>query len=383
MSQPPAEVTLERSWRLLPSEKVLWHGKSARGVARDPAWHLGAALLLALASVAALFSALLWVTELPGVAQTALMSAYLTLFGLGLALAPRYLHDPCEYVVTDRRVMWRRGRVQRWIDRHAISYGRIHWNRTTPGVGHLELVRAAPFGPLARKQRLKLLNVHAPDRVLARIRDAEPTEHMGDAETALTDRLDRDEQVLWGGGPQGWLVGWRDGLTAVAGLAVLVMAVSYSSQAWGVLIHLETLGLQVKSWTWLLLFLPTGISCGVMLSVSTTLLWHGIWRARAMGRDTEYVVTDRRVLIRRGRTELSLDRRTIVDVAVVPLADGCRHMYLILDAPEARALSDSGALTPLPPARDLVAPVLYELRETDKVYQLLLGADPDSYSEAA
>jgi hypothetical protein len=92
-----------------------------------------------------------------------------------------------------------------------------------------------------------------------------------------------------------------------------------------------------------------------------------------MGRDTEYVLTNRRVLIRRGRTELSLDRKTIVDVAVVPVADGCRHLYLILDAPEARALSDSGAMMPLSPARDLVPPVLYELRDTEGVCELLLA----------
>ena len=120
-----------------------------------------------------------------------------------------------------------------------------------------------------------------------------------------------------------------------------------------------------------------------MLSVGGTLLWHGLWRARALGRETEYVVTDRRVLIRRGRTELSLDRRSIVDVAIVPSAKGCRHLYLILDAPEARALSDSGALTPLPPPRDLVLPVLYELRETDRVRELLLGEPAQDYSEAA
>jgi hypothetical protein len=79
------------------------------------------------------------------------------------------------------------------------------------------------------------------------------------------------------------------------------------------------------------------------------------------------------MLIRRGRTELSIDRRTIVDVAVVPVVDGCRHLYLILDAPEARALSDSGAMLPLPPARDLVPPVLYELRDTDDLCELLLA----------
>jgi len=370
-------MTLERAWRLLPSERVLWHGKPARGASRDPAFLLGSLLLLAFASICGLFCALLWLTELPGTRQTGVMAAYLSLLALGVSLAPRFLHDTCEYVVTDRRVLWRRGPVQRWIDRHAVSYARILWNRDTPGVGHLELVRATPFGPLSRKQRLMLLNVTAPDRVYACIRGVNPAENLGDPELPLTERLDRDERVLWGGGPQGWLLGWRDLLTAVAGAAVLWMATRYGAQAFGIVLGLEQLGLQVRSWTWLLLFSATALSFSVILSVGAWLAWHGLWRARAMGRDTEYIVTNRRVLIRRGRTELSLDRKSIVDVAVVPVADGCRHLYLILDAPEARALSDSGAMTPLAPARDLVPPVLYELRDTEGVCELLLKPDDD------
>jgi hypothetical protein len=365
-------MSLERSWRLLPSERVLWHGRPVRSAARDPAWWLAALFLFALATIAGLFSALLYVTGLAGARQIGFMASYLALWAGAVCIAPRFLHDPCEYLVTDRRVMWRRGRVQRWIDRSAISYARIIWNRTTPGVGHLELVRATPFGPLSRRQRLKLLHVAAPDRVYAIIRGVEPTENLGDPDLPLTERLDADERVIWGGGPQGWLLGWRDLLTSVAGAFVLWLAMRYGAQSLGLLIDLEGLGLQVRSWTWLLLFSATVLSFSVIAGAGATLLWHGSMRARALGRDTEYVLTNHRVLIRRGRTELSLDRRAIVDVAVVPVADGCRHLYLILDAPESRALSDSGAMMPLAPARDLVPPVLYELRDTEGVCELLL-----------
>jgi hypothetical protein len=375
-------MTLERSWRLLPSERVLWHGRPAKGVARDPEWLLGALLAYAFATIAALFSALLFVTDLPGTQQTGIMAGYLALLATGVAVAPRFLHDSCEYLVTDRRVMWRRGRVQRWIERHAISYGRIVWNSSSQGVGHLELVRATPFGPLSRKQRLVLLNVMAPDRVFACIRGVDPTDNLGDPELPLTDRLDEGEHVMWGGGPQGWLLGIRDVLTAALGGAVLWMGLRYGGQAASVLIDLERLGLQVRSWTWLLLFLATALSFSVIAGVGAWLVYRGLIRARAMGRDTEYVVTNRRVLIRRGRTELSLDRKTIVDVAVVPVADGSRHVFLILDAPEARALSDSGAMMPITPARDLVPPVLYELRDTDQVCELLLSRE-ERLSQAA
>jgi hypothetical protein len=271
--------------------------------------------------------------------------------------------------------MWRRGRVQSWIDRHAISYARVVWHRSATGVGHLELVRATPFGPLARKQRLMLLNVVAPDRVLAEIRGVPAAENLGDPELPLTDRLDDGERVLWGGGPQGYLLGVRDIATSALGAFVLWLGLRYGGQAGSVLIDLERLGLQVRSWTWLLLFLATALSFSVIATVGAWLIWHGLFRARAMGRDTEYVVTNLRVLIRRGRTELSLDRKTIVDVAVVPVADGSRHLFLILDAPEARALSDSGAMMPITPARDLVPPILYELRDSEHVCELLLGRE--------
>jgi len=366
-------MTLERAWRLLPSETVLWHGRPVQSAARDPVWWLGAVFLYSLAAIAALFSSLLVVAKLPGAHQIGWMAAYLGLWASAVVVAPRFLHDSCEYLVTDRRVMWRRGRLTRWMDRHAISYGRIVWNRTTPGVGHLELVRATPFGPLQRRQRIKLLHVAAPDRVFAIVRGVDASEHLGDAELPVTDRLDIGEHVLWGAGPQGFMLGWRDIVTAVLGAFVLWLSVRYGGQACGLLMDLERLGLQVRSWTWLLLFLATALSFVVIASAGAALVWHGIFRARAMGRETEYVLTNRRVLIRRGRTELSIDRRTIVDVAIVPVVDGSRHLYLILDSPEARALSDSGALLPLPPARDLVPPVLYELRDTEGLYELLLA----------
>lgn len=376
-------MTPERSWRLLPSERVLWQGRPARGVSRDPQWLLGALLLFAFSGVAALFCALLFVAELPGVRQTGAMAVYLAALAFAVLLAPSFLHDSCEYLVTEHRVMWRRGRMQRWIDRKAISYARILWNAKSPGVGHLELVRATPFGPLSRRQRLVLHNVVAPDRLYAEIRGVEPVEQLGDPDLPLTDRLDHGERVLWGGGPQGFMLGWRDVATAALGSFVLWLAMRYGSQAAGVLIDLERLGLQVRSWTWLLLFLATALSWSVIASVGAWLMWHGAIRARAMGRDTEYVLTNRRVLIRRGRTELSLDRKGIVDVAVVEVADGCRHLFLILDAPEARALSDSGAMMPITPARDVVPPVLYELRDTERVCELLLERQDPDVREAA
>lgn len=151
--------------RLLPSERVLWYGGPARGVPRARRWTVGPALIFTLAVVFGLFAALLAVAGMPGVRQTASLAAMLALFGISVAVAPRYLHDTCEYLVTDRRVLFRRGRFRRSMDRTGITYGRVRWHRSVPGVGSLELVRAVPCGPLARRQRLVPYDVREPDRL--------------------------------------------------------------------------------------------------------------------------------------------------------------------------------------------------------------------------
>src|ERR1700712_4960570 len=200
-------MTLERSWRLLPPAQVLWNGQAVSCVARALPWRIGPLLLAAIATIAALFGGLLHAANLPGERQMAFVAFYLIAFACALWLAPHFLHDQCEYVLTDRRVLFRRGRFQRWIDRQGLSYSRVIWNDSTPGVGHLELVRATPFGPLMRKQRLVLFNLQAPDRVLALVRGVEPMAQLGDGDLGLTDRLDEGETALWGGSPQGLLLG--------------------------------------------------------------------------------------------------------------------------------------------------------------------------------
>jgi hypothetical protein len=66
------------------------------------------------------------------------------------------------------------------------------------------------------------------------------------------------------------------------------------------------------------------------------------WR---LARATRYFVTDRRVLIRRGTEELHLDRQRIAYVITAPWREGSarRDVYLVLDGPQARAFSPSGA----------------------------------------
>jgi hypothetical protein len=333
---------------------------------------VASSLFIALAVVTALFAGLLYVSEIPAVRSTAFTAFYLLVTGVAIRLMPQYLLDPCEYMLTDRHVIWKRGSLRRTIERDAITYARIHWHRSVPGVGHLELVRAVPFGPLARRQRLWLHDVVAPDVLFARIRSAHPNAFAGYGDVRITDRLDRGERVLWGASPSGLKLGSAEALTAALGTLVLGAGVAYAYRTGGVLIELEHLGLPVQSGTWLMLFSAIAISGAIIFSVGVTLVWNGIWGALADGASTEYVLTNERLIIRRGRTELSVDRRRIVDMAELPSTRGSRNVHLILDAPDARALEDSGALGLLAPPRATVPPVLYELLEPELLRELLL-----------
>ncbi len=362
---------VERTFRLLPSERVLWQGGPRRGAPRGRGWQLIPALLVTLAAIIGLFGGLLSLAELPGVTQVGLLAGYLVLTAIVIRVASSLLRDSCRYLVTDRRVFWKRGKIIRSIDRRGITLGRIHWNRAIPTVGDLELVRAVPFGPLARQQRIVLHNVDAPDAVLSIIRGVEPSPHGGDHTTPLTDRLDPDEEVLWGASPDGFGVDWRDVLTTLFGLTVLIVGLPASVQSGVVLAELEQVGLPMISGTWIMLFVATALTATLILVVGVGLIWHGILRARAMGQDTEYVLTDARLLIRRGRTELSLPRRCIVDVAPTRGWRGLTNLYFVLDGPEARALSASGALGVITPSRDAVLPVLFDLSDTRDVCELL------------
>ena len=366
-----AQGPVDRSFRLLPSERVVWRGAPRLGIPRDLRFSLVPAFFFALAAVTALFAGLLYSAGIPAVRPTAFTAFYLVLTGVAARLLPRYLLDPCEYMVTDRHVIWKRGSYRRVMDRRSITYGRIHWHRSVPGVGHLELVRALPFGPLSRRQRLVLHDVPAPDVLFALIREAEPTAFAGYADVKLTDRLDRGERVLWGAGPSGWRLGTAEALTATVGALVLLAGGLYAYRTSAILVGLEHAGLSVRSPTWLMLFAAIAISASIIVGVGSALLWHGLWGARDGGTHTEYLLTDTRLIIRRGLIELSIDRRRIVDVAEVPSSGGSQNLHLILDAPDARALEDNGALGLLTPPRATVPPVLYELVDIEELKALL------------
>jgi hypothetical protein len=364
---------LHRSFRLLPSEQLLWHGKPQPSIPRTLPWLAGPALFFAFAVVAALFAGLLSMVGIAAVRSTVFLAFYLFMTGSALLVMPYLLLDGCRYAVTDRHVIWVRGHMRRVIERRAITYGRIRWHRSVPGVGTLELVRAAPFGPFSRQQRVVLHDVEAPDRLYALIRGENPSEFAGYCDVPLTDRLDQGEHVLWGAAPLGLRLGSAELLTAALGAFVVGVGLLYCHRTSSLVLGFERSGLPVRSAIWLLLIAAIAITASVLFTVGAVLLWKGLWGARELGSSTEYILTPTRVLIRRGRTELSIDRRRIVDVAEQPSYGDLRDLYLILDGPRANALNDSGALGWLRPPRSLVAPVLYEVGDRERFCQLLLG----------
>ena len=77
---------------------------------------------------------------------------------------------------------------------------------------------------------------------------------------------------------------------------VVAIGLVYAYRAGGVLLSLEHVGLPVRSSTWVMLFSAIGISGSIILGVGVMLLWHGLWGSRAEGSQTEYVLTDTRLL---------------------------------------------------------------------------------------
>lgn len=369
MATPPTLIgDVDRvAWRLLPGEEVRYIGTPLKGVRRPLIWRLGPLLLGAMTLIMGSFSGLLAVTELPGAGRVGLVGILFACLAVIVLIAPSFLYDECSFLVTDRRALLWRGALRRSLDLDRLSMARIRWNPRVPTVGSLELIRAVPFGPLQRRQRLVFHDIRAPDRLLTLVRGTMPADGVGDGELPLIQRLDKDEAVRWGGHPEGSHLGLPELAMAAGGLFFVGFALRYGRDVGGILVALEDAGLSTWTWTWALFFTAIALSWMVFLGLGLGLMWVGWWRSRALGRDTEYLLTDRRLIIRRGRTELSVDRRRIVDVAETPAWGGLRHVYLVLDDPDGRALSVSGALARIPPPRESVPPVLYEVREVDSL----------------
>jgi hypothetical protein len=334
-----------------------------------------AALLFATSLVSTLFAVV--VALALGVAPTAtlLFAAWMATLGLACWHGPKLWLSRVRYLVTENHVIVQRGPFRRTIERRAISFARIFWHPRHPGVGDIELVRAVPTGALRRRLTLRLSGLAAPTRVWAIVRGSEDVTPVGRDDRPLAQRLDRGERVVWSARPRASLRaylphGRREWmLLALAAFLVAVM-VRLVARSIPNLSRLADAGLATSSLPFVALVGGLALTLIMLGAIAGYLVHDAVIRPGRLVGQTRYLVTNRRVLIQRGREELHLDRDKIVDVIDAPAGDGVRTVFLVLDGPRARALAASGAFGETPRGPEL-RPVLEAVEDAEGLAHIL------------
>ncbi|HEX7663520.1 MAG TPA: hypothetical protein VF407_03375 [Polyangiaceae bacterium] len=377
-------------------ETILWSGRP-KVVASPPAYKLISVASGIVAATALAFAVVVSVGLGAHVGGLVVFSAWCTTIALAAWKLPIVWRDGLEFIVTDKHVIWRRGRIRRSIDRHAVSYAIIRWDPKVNDVGDLTLVRAVPTGALKRTLEVTLPGVVGPDRLWAIVRDATVPPPFCHGDLPLAQRLDPGERVLWSGTPTRtrWSVR-RIGTLGIAALSLLALVRMGLKAVPSIekVSALHALPLPLLS------FLIMGVALGALLLVAVAGIaaYEAAVRPNRIQKATRYFVTDKRVLIRRGADELSLDRGRIADVIAAPLdpstkvdAEGnvektkLHDVYLVLDGPQARAFASSGAFGG-GQEHDALVPVFTSIEDAESVVALLrsLGDDvPPSLPKAA
>jgi hypothetical protein len=350
------------------SEKIVWSGEPAT-VAAPSIYRAGAWLLATTSAVSTLLAiAASRSAHLPP-GRLLLFAAWCASFALAIRMVPVIWAQAARFVVTDRHVIWARGRFKRTIQRDTISYARIQWSRQNPGVGDLELVRAVPAGVLHRGLTLVLRGVTAPDRVWSIVRGVPTTSAGGDGRRPLSQRLDEGERVLWSGRPILSALAWlplsgRRLLTTTIAVACFVAGWHTLATSAPIGRRLMAAGVPALSLTFLTLMAAFVLTVALLLAVGGGMLYLGVVRKPALDRSTRYLVTDQRVLIERGHGEIHLDRANIVDLVEERGLYGGRDIYLVMDGPRSRGYSASGAFGPGERARGFL-PVLRAIDDVE------------------
>jgi hypothetical protein len=364
-------------------EAVLWSGRPKE--LSTPALYRVAAAVSAAASAITTASAVV-VSRASTWRPTSMLAfaAWMATLALAFTFFPRWWRSGLTFVVTDKHVVMRRGRIRRSIEIRQISYARIHWSRTLPGIGDLELVRAVPTGALRRRLSIVLHGLIAPDRVWAIVRGVTPTAPGGDGHRLLAQRLDEGERVLWSAHPvlswRSWLpVGPRSFGSIGIALAVAAAAVRVAQHAVHALQTVVAAGWAPGSPAFVALALSLSLVIVLLVSSSVGLLYAVVIKPARLSARTRYLITDRRVLIQRGDEELHLDRSRIVDVIDVPVdggdggaagvEGGIRDIFLVLDGPRARAVAASGAFGEA--GEQGLQPVLHRVADAEAVQRIL------------
>lgn len=328
-----------------------------------------ASVAFAMASFMSLGFAVVTSLALHGsVGSMLLFAAFCATVSVGAWQGPRLLAQRAHYLLTDGHVIVRRGPFRRSIDRHGISYAIVRWSETVPGTGDLVLVRAVPTGALRRTLTLTLSDIDGPDKVWARIRGVAVAATMGDGERPLPQRLEEGERVLWSGTPLASTWTNRRRISALLAAVIALAAMRGIAGSVPALVRVVSLhALPPLTFGLLVASVATGalLSLG-MASVAVHFAWI---RPARLAKATRYFVTNRRVLIRRGNEELSLDRKCIAYVITAPTR---RHddLFLVLDGPRARALAASGAFGEAPDMGELV-PVFNQIEDAETAFSVL------------
>lgn len=355
-------------------DRIVWAGRPK--IATVPTGYRVASLVMAIVSAIAVAFATVVATSLHApVGGLILFACWCATLAVAFRYGPSIWRAEVEYVVTEKHVMWKRGRIRRTIDRSAISYARIHWHPSIPGVGDLELVRAVPTGALRRKLSLLLPGVMGPDRLWAIIRGIPATSGAGDGLRPIAQRLDDGERVLWSAKPMSsWReyfpLGTRQIFTTAIGAFVAVVFVRELSSATRAANRVLGAGLSSSSPAFISLIMGLALTAMLLACVAVGLGYIALVRPARLAQKTRYFITNRRVLIQRGNEELYLDRERIVDVIDAPGQGGLHNIFLVLDGPRARALAAGGAFGERDIENGLI-PVFHAVADAEEVSQIL------------
>lgn len=348
-------------------ERIVWQGR-CRAVS-VPFVQKALALIAAVSSAVTLCYAIVVAKSLAApVGGMVLFAGWCATVALGAWRVPLWWRSQVEYLVTERHVIWRRGRLRRSIEIGQISYALIRWSAREPTVGDLVIVRAVPTGALRRTLKVTLHDVEAPDRLWAIVRGVEPAAPLGRGDRPLAQRLDPGERVLWSGLPLGSAWTARRGATAAIGAVLGLMFVRSVVRAVPSLLRVLRLHALPPA---LAALLVGGAALGMLLllAVALAVAYAGLIRPARLARATRYFVTNTRVLIRRGDEELSLDRGRIAYVIDAPWRK-LHDVFLVLDGPQARAMAPSGAFG-TEERDDSLRPVFAAIADAETVGEIL------------
>jgi len=358
-------------------ERIVWQGRSR--VVTVPFLQKATAVVAGIVSAVMICYAVVVAKSLAvPVGGMILFAAWCATLGLAAWRVPIWWRSQTEYLVTERHVIWRRGRIRRSIEIGQISYALVRWNRRHAQVGDLVVVRAVPTGALRRTLTLTLHDVDAPDRLWAIIRGVEPSAPFGSHERPLAQRLDPGERVLWSASPLGSAWTSRRAANAVAGA---VLAAAFVRTLARVVPPISRVLRLLTPTLGAVLVVAAALGMLLFLSVAVAVAYAAFVRPARLARATRYFVTDARVLIRRGNEELLLDRSRIAYVIDAPSRK--RHdVFLVLDGPQARALAPSGAFGG-DHHDDALRPVFSGIADADTVGELLRAGVRDLAKKAA